>query len=123
MSGRDDMARELAEYWRRERMERPDDVLLEFLGTAVGHAVPCEQQHLAKAASDALEKALPQFCDKIMRQTEQRLDGMRQELSRGGHVNLNVRAPKRTSPYAPVLAISPSARRPLPIAKLVVRSN
>jgi hypothetical protein len=32
MSGREDVARSLASYWRAERMARPDDALLQFLG-------------------------------------------------------------------------------------------
>ena len=32
MSGREDVARSLAEHWQQERMTRPDDVLLQFVG-------------------------------------------------------------------------------------------
>ncbi len=69
--------------------------------------------------SGSCSSALLRLCDTIMRQSDQRLVAMRQELGRGGHVNLNVRAPKRASPYAPVLALGPAGGRPLPIAKFL----
>ena len=43
MSGREDIARSLAKYWREERMARPDNALLQFMGAAVGHDVPSQE--------------------------------------------------------------------------------
>ena len=40
MSGRPDVASRLAKYWREERMARPDNILLQFVGAAVDPEVP-----------------------------------------------------------------------------------
>ena len=40
MSGRQDVASRLAKYWREERMARPDNFLLLFMGATVDREVP-----------------------------------------------------------------------------------
>ena len=43
MSGRQDVALKLAEYWAAERCRRPEDCLLQFLGAAAAGAMPEEE--------------------------------------------------------------------------------
>ena len=81
MSGRDDVAKSMAEYWRRERMCRPDAALLQFLGAAVDHELPtttpcsstdaaclqpmpsltADRDQMAQLCSDALARAIPEL--------------------------------------------------------------
>ena len=80
MSGRDDVAKSMAEYWRRERMCRPDSALLQFLGAAVDHELPtttpcsspdagclqpmpplaADRDQLTQVCSEALARAIPE---------------------------------------------------------------
>ena len=80
MSGRDDVAKSMAEYWRRERMCRPDAALLQFLGAAVDHELPtstpcsspdatclqpmpsltADREQMAQLCSDAIARAIPE---------------------------------------------------------------
>ena len=81
MSGRDDVAKSMAEYWRRERMCRPDAALLQFLGAAVDHelptSTPCsspdavclqpmpppvtDRDQMTQVCSEALARAIPEM--------------------------------------------------------------
>ncbi len=78
MAGREDVARSLALYWRQERMQRPDDTLLQFMGAVVDHQAPPEaaeeqagprsgvvEERVARACRDYLEKAIPKFVDAL----------------------------------------------------------
>ncbi len=109
MSGREDVARSLANYWRQERMQRPDNVLLAFTGAAVDHELPSAApgamqpaqrppMDAGKLAQDVLALAVPQLCATIQRQFDERFDALaaRLQAQRGDNiVNLNVRSPKR----------------------------
>ena len=82
MAGREDIARRLAAYWRAERMARPDNCLLQFLGVAVDHELPASAsapsdhipQQLHAQVTDAIARALPQLCDTLKGHIDQRFE-------------------------------------------------
>ena len=98
MSGRDDVARSLANYWRQERMQRPDNVLLAFMGAAVDHEMqsvapraedvqPAQQpsqMDAGKLAQDVLALAVPQLCATIQRHFDERFDALAARSRRSG---------------------------------------
>ena len=80
MSGRQDVASGLAEYWRAERMARPDNFLLRFVGAVVDHEVPLRSEDVAsevqqgggavearvvRACQDFLSSAWPKLVDAL----------------------------------------------------------
>jgi len=78
MSGRQDVASSLAKYWREERMARPDNVLLQFMGAAVDHEMALRSEDVAsgqdggavearvvRACQDFLSSAVPKLVDAL----------------------------------------------------------
>ena len=137
MSGREDVARSLANYWRQERMQRPDNVLLAFTGAAVDHELPSAApgamqpaqrppMDAGNLAQDVLALAVPQLCATIQRQFDERFDALaaRLQAQRGDNiVNLNVRSPKRplqqVGPGPPLAVAANDGGPPLPAAKFL----
>ena len=65
MSGRQDVASKLATYWREERMARPDNFLLQFVGAAVNHEVQLRSENDAselQQGGGAVEARVLQDC-------------------------------------------------------------
>ena len=63
MSGRQDVASSLAKYWREERMARPDNFLLQFVGAAVNHEVPLRSEdEAAGQGTGAVEARVVRAC-------------------------------------------------------------
>jgi hypothetical protein len=80
MSGRQDVASSLAKYWREERMARPDNFLLQFVGAAVNHEVPLRSENdaselqpgggvvearVVRACQDVFASAVPKLVDAL----------------------------------------------------------
>ena len=63
MSGRQDVASRLAKYWREERMARPDNFLLQFMGATVDHEMQLRSEDDATGqGSGAVEARVVQAC-------------------------------------------------------------
>ena len=92
MSGRQDVASRLAKYWREERMARPDNVLLQFMGAAVDHEMALRSEDVAsgqdggavearmvRACQDFLSaSAVPKLVDALAAQARAQQDALAQ---------------------------------------------
>ena len=80
MSGRQDVASRLAKYWCEERMARPDNFLLQFVGAAVDHEMPLRSEddasevqrgggaveaRVVRACQDFFSGAVPKLVDAL----------------------------------------------------------
>jgi hypothetical protein len=80
MSGRQDVASRLAKYWCEERMARPDNFLLQFIGANVDHEVPLRSEddssevqrgvgaveaRVVRACQDFFSGAVPKLVDAL----------------------------------------------------------
>ena len=78
MSGRQDVASRLAKYWREERMARPDNILLQFMGAAVDREMALRSEDFAseqsggaveartvRACQDFFANAVPKLVDAL----------------------------------------------------------
>ena len=76
-----------------------------------------QQEHLARLCTDIMARTLPGMLDKIAAHIDERLA----QVETRQRVNLNVRAPKRSAPYArPIVRdISLAGGRPYPVAKFL----
>ena len=70
MSGRQDVASRLAKYWREERMARPDNILLQFMGATVDHEVPLPRSEddvsELQRGGGAVEARLVEACQDLL---------------------------------------------------------
>ena len=79
MSGRQDVASRLAKYWGEERMARPDNILLQFMGATVDHEMPLQSEdgaselqprgaveaRVLQGCQDFLASAVPKLVDAL----------------------------------------------------------
>ena len=84
MSGREEVAKSMAQYWRRERMCRPDNALLQFVGAAVGHELPpttgssspsarlqtrpppADQESIARMCAEQVARSMPELLRAVL---------------------------------------------------------